>query len=262
MAPTRIYIGTSGWHYKHWLGTFYPAGINAKQQFDYYKQFFDTVEINNSFYKLPPREVFDGWYQNSPRKFLFVVKAHRFITHNLKLLRPKEPLAKFFNSVLALKDKLGPILFQLPPQWKVNAERLKQFLEALPTAYSYAFEFRNDTWYQEAVYTLLQQYNCTFCIYELGGHLSPIKITANFVYVRLHGPSGNKYQGSYSRAGLNKWAKLCVEWQSQKKKVYVYFDNDQEGYAAFNALTLKALVNKLAIVKNEKTAGLKKPGLY
>jgi uncharacterized protein YecE (DUF72 family) len=245
MARARLFIGTSGWHYKHWLGTFYPAGIKEKQQFEYYKQYFDTVEINNSFYKLPPREVFEGWYQNSPRKFLFVVKAHRFITHNLKLSRPQEPLARFFNNVIALKEKLGPILFQLPPKWKVNLDRLREFLQALPVGYNYAFEFRNDTWYNEEVYKLLQEYNCAFCIYELGGHTSPIKITANFVYIRLHGPSENKYQGSYGKAILNKWAKLCVEWQSQKKNVYVYFDNDQEGYAAFNAITLKGLVSKL-----------------
>lgn len=239
----NIFIGTSGWHYKHWSGTFYPAGINAKQQFDHYTKFFDTVEINNSFYKLPPVSVFEGWYRNSPRRFLFAIKANRFITHNLKLTRPHEPIGRLFNSILALKEKLGPILFQLPPGWKVNVERLREFLTALPVACNYVFEFRNETWYNEEVYRLLQEYNCAFCIYELGGHLSPIKITASFVYLRLHGPLGDKYQGSYSKVILRKWAKKCIEWQSQKKKVYVYFDNDQEGYAAFNAIALKELVN-------------------
>ncbi|MFL5744982.1 MAG: DUF72 domain-containing protein [Niastella sp.] len=242
----NIYIGTSGWHYKHWIGTFYPSDITAKQQFEHYAKLFDTVEINNSFYKLPPRTVFEGWYKNSPKKFLFVIKANRFITHNLKLTRPTEPLTRLFNSILALKEKLGPILFQLPPKWKVNVERLKEFLKALPAGYSYVFEFRNDTWYNEEVYKLLQEYNCAFCIYELGGHMSPIKVTANFVYLRLHGPLDNKYQGSYSKTVLRKWAKKCLEWQSQKKKVYVYFDNDQEGYAAFNAITLKAIIDDLA----------------
>jgi uncharacterized protein YecE (DUF72 family) len=252
MARASILIGTSGWHYKHWLGTFYPAGANTKKQFEHYTQHFDTVEINNSFYKLPPREVFEGWYKYSPRKFLFVIKANRFITHNLKLLRPKEPLTRLFNSILALKEKLGPILFQLPPKWKVNVDRLREFLEALPVGYDYVFEFRNETWYHEEVYKLLQKYNCAFCIYELGGHLSPITITANFVYVRLHGPSANKYQGSYSKPDLKKWAKRCCEWQSQKKRVYVYFDNDQEGYAALNAVTLKALVKKLSSTAHRK----------
>jgi uncharacterized protein YecE (DUF72 family) len=190
-----------------------------------------------------------------------VIKANRFITHNLKLLRPKEPLTRLFNSILALKEKLGPILFQLPPKWKVNVDRLREFLEALPVGYDYVFEFRNETWYHEEVYKLLQKYNCAFCIYELGGHLSPITITANFVYVtitanfvyvRLHGPSANKYQGSYSKPDLKKWAKRCCEWQSQKKRVYVYFDNDQEGYAALNAVTLKALVKKLSSTAHRK----------
>ena len=252
MTRAKIHIGTSGWHYKHWMGTFYPEGFNVKKQFEYYTRFFDTVEINNSFYKLPPRTVFEGWYQNSPRKFLFVIKANRFITHNLKLTRPQEPLSRLFNSILALKEKLGPILFQLPPGWKVNVERLRTFLEALPVAYRYVFEFRNATWYNEEVYKLLKKYNCAFCIYELGGHVSPKKITADFVYVRLHGPLENKYQGSYSNAVLKKWAKQCIEWQSQKKDVYVYFDNDQHGYAADNAVTLKAMVNKLMTGKKEK----------
>jgi uncharacterized protein YecE (DUF72 family) len=246
MPKKKIFIGTSGWHYKHWIGTFYPAGTKAKEQFEHYTKHFDTVEINNSFYKLPPRAVFETWYRSTPKKFLFVIKANRFITHNLKLTRPKEPLARLFNSILALKKKLGPILFQLPPKWKVNIERLKEFLEALPKGYSYVFEFRNETWYHEAVYQLLKEYNCAFCIYELAGHISPTKITADFIYVRLHGPSENKYQGCYTKAALRKWAKQCIEWQGQKKDVYIYFDNDQEGYAAHNAVLLKTLVRELS----------------
>jgi len=244
VSKGRIHIGTSGWHYKHWIGTWYPAGTKPDQQFNYYARHFDTVEINNSFYKLPSREVFEGWYENSPRRFLFVIKANRFITHNLKLTRPKEPLLRFFNSVLALKEKLGPILFQLPPKWKINATRLQEFLQALPTAHRYVFEFRNDTWYHEEVYKLLEAHNCAFCMYELAGHVSPEKITADFVYVRLHGPSANKYQGSYTKASLKKWARKCLEWKSQKKDVFIYFDNDQEGYAAFNAMTLKDMIRK------------------
>jgi uncharacterized protein YecE (DUF72 family) len=244
MARRKIVIGTSGWHYKHWLGTFYPAKANIKQQFEFYAKQFHSVEINNSFYKLPPPQVFEGWYQNSPKNFLFAIKANRFITHNLKLTRPSEPIARLFNSILPLKEKLGPILFQLPPKWKINADRLAAFLSALPPAYNYAFEFRNETWYHEEIYALLKQYNCAFCIYELAGHRSPLQLTADFVYVRLHGPTENKYQGSYTNTALKKWAKQCITWQSQKKDVFVYFDNDQEGFAAFNALTLQNLVRK------------------
>ncbi len=246
MAKKKIYIGTSGWHYKHWIGRFYPEKISAKEQFEFYTKHFNNVEINNSFYKLPPREVFEGWYQYSPKKFTFIIKANRFITHNLKLSRPQEPITRLFNSILALKEKLGPILFQLPPKWNVNVERLRDFITALPKGHRYVFEFRNETWYTQEVYDVLSENNCAFCIYELAGHISPVKITADFVYVRLHGPSPNKYQGSYTKAQLQKWAKQCLDWQQRKKDVYVYFDNDQDAYAAFNAITLKDLVKQVS----------------
>jgi uncharacterized protein YecE (DUF72 family) len=250
MPASKIYIGTSGWHYKHWIGRFYPARSNARQQFEFYSKHFYTVEINNSFYKLPPRTVFEDWYEHSPKKFLFAVKANRFITHMLKLTRPQETIARLFGSIDALKEKLGPILFQLPPKWKVNITRFKEFLGSLPKGYRYAFEFRNETWYHEEIYQLLQEYNCAFCIYELAGHLSPLKVTADFVYLRLHGPTNFKYQGSYNNAALKKWAKQCSAWQKEKRDVYVYFDNDQEAYAAFNALTLKELVANMKTVKS------------
>jgi len=251
MPSKKIHIGTSGWLYKHWIRKFYAEGSNAKQQFQFYTKHFDTVEINNSFYKLPPRSVFEDWYENSPKKFLYAVKANRFITHMRKLTQPQEPITRLFGSILALKEKLGPILFQLPPKWKVNVTRFKEFLEALPKGYRYAFEFRNQTWYHEEVYELLQKHNCAFCIYQLAGHMSPIKLTADFVYLRLHGPTEFKYQGSYSNNELEKWAKRCIEWLAEKKEVYVYLDNDQEAYAAFNALTLKRLISKAKTVKSK-----------
>src|SRR5690349_1382774 len=131
MPRNKIYIGTSGWLYKHWNSRFYPEKSNAKQQWQFYSQHFDTIEINNSFYKLPPRSVFEGWYENSPKKMLFAVKANRFITHMRKLTQPEEPITRLFGSIVHLKEKLGPILFQLPPKWKVNVIRFKEFLEAL-----------------------------------------------------------------------------------------------------------------------------------
>jgi uncharacterized protein YecE (DUF72 family) len=252
MTRRKIHIGTSGWSYKHWIGKFYPEKSNSEQQFEFYTEHFDTVEINNSFYKLPPRSVFENWYKHSPKKFLFVVKANRFITHMLKLTKPQEPITRLFNSIDALKEKLGPVLFQLPPKWKVNAQRFKEFLEALPKGQRYVFEFRNETWYNEEIYQLMRDYNCGFCIYELAGHMSPMNITADFVYLRLHGPTENKYQGSYTNEVLKKWAKQCIEWQKQKKDVYIYFDNDQEAYAVYNAITLKKLVTDLKETKTNK----------
>ena len=164
--------------------------------------------------------------------------------------QPEETITKLFGSIEALKEKLGPILFQLPPKWKVNVTRFQEFLEALPKGYRYAFEFRNQTWYNKEIYQLLQEYNCAFCIYELAGHMSPMEVTADFVYVRLHGPTEFKYQGSYSNVLLKKWAMQCAAWQKEKKDVYIYFDNDQEAYAAFNALTLRKLVADAKTVKS------------
>lgn len=252
MPASKIYIGTSGWLYKHWVGKFYPEKSNAKQQFEVYSKHFDTVEINNSFYKLPPHTVFEGWYEQSPKKMLFAIKANRFITHMRKLTKPEEPITRLFGSIEPLKEKLGPILFQLPPKWKVNITRFKEFLEALPKGYRYAFEFRNHTWYNEEIYQLLEKYNCAFCIYHLELHLSPIKVTADFVYVRLHGPTEFKYQGSYTNSALKKWATQCIAWQKDKKDVFVYFDNDQDAYAAFNAIALKQIIASGKTVKSRK----------
>ncbi|HEX8561573.1 MAG TPA: DUF72 domain-containing protein [Flavobacterium sp.] len=236
----QIRIGTSGWHYQHWLGTFYPEGTKSNEQFPYYQQHFDTVEINNSFYRLPSPETFQHWKEIVPDSFTYAVKASRFITHMKKLKDPVETLARFMEHVVYLGDRLGVILFQLPPGWKLNLQRLKEFLEILPNGFRYVFEFRNDTWYTPSVYELLREHNCAFCIYELAGHITPYEITADFVYIRLHGPGG-KYQGSYPEEALQQWADDCKKWAEQRD-VYVYFDNDQEGYAAFNALRLLDLV--------------------
>jgi uncharacterized protein YecE (DUF72 family) len=243
MKLGEIHIGTSGWHYRHWIGTFYPSATKSTEQFGLYQDKFDTVEINNSFYKLPSPETFKAWRKDSPDNFLFVVKASRFITHMKKLTDPRASTQKFFQNVKYLREKLGPILFQLPPSWKKNTTRLEEFLSALPKKFRYVFEFRNTTWYDEEIYALLRANNCAFCIYELAGHNSPMQVTADFVYVRLHGPGG-KYQGSYSNKQLRDWAEQCIDWQKDGHDVFVYFDNDERGYAAFNALTLKEIVKE------------------
>jgi len=237
----NIYIGTSGWQYKHWRGTFYPKQVKVADHFNYYLKLFDTVEINNSFYRLPTKETFSKWAEAVPDDFLYVIKANRFITHMKKLKDPEQSLTLFLDNIGALGGKLGPCLFQLPPGWQINVERLENFLKYLPKELRCVFEFRNDSWYDEKVFTLLRAYNCAFCIYELAGHISPIEITADFVYVRLHGP-GDKYQGSYDEPSLQKWAALCRNWAKDGRDVFVYFDNDENGYAAFNAQRLKEIV--------------------
>jgi uncharacterized protein YecE (DUF72 family) len=240
MQKHAIHIGTSGWSYKHWRGTFYPEEIKVKNEFPYYLQHFNSVEINNTFYRLPKKETFLDWKYKVPDDFIYVIKASRYITHMKKLRDPKQSLSLFLENGAVLGEKLGAILFQLPPGMKADTGLLNDFLNQLPKVYRYVFEFRNSDWYQKDIYKLLQKHNCAFCIYELNGHLSPIEITANFVYLRLHGPGG-KYQGSYSDEALRKWASQCKEWL-KTKDVFVYFDNDEKGYAAFNAITLKKLI--------------------
>lgn len=241
MKHEKIHIGTSGWSYKHWRGTFYPQELKVKDHFSYYLKNFNTVEINATFYRLPAAATFLNWKKMVPSDFIYVIKASRYITHIKKMHDPAESLAGFMDHVKELGSNLGPILFQLPPFMKCNVPLLERFIAALPQKYRYVFEFRNSDWYRAEVYAVLKKHNCAFCIYELAGHMAPFEVTADFVYLRLHGP-GNKYQGSYSDQALQKWAGECLKW-SQTKQVFVYFDNDQNAYAAFNALKLSELIN-------------------
>jgi len=207
----------------------------------FYVDRFDTVEINNSFYRLPTGDCFARWREMTPPDFCFAVKGSRFLTHMKKLKDPEQGLARFFPPAENLKEKLGPILFQLPPHWGCHLERLEGFLNALPSSHRYAFEFRDATWHVRPVYDILTRHNAAFCIYHLGGFESAKEVTADFAYVRLHGPGG-KYQGSYSSKALKMWAKRIEQWRERLAAVYVYFDNDDSGYAVKNALSLRELL--------------------
>jgi uncharacterized protein YecE (DUF72 family) len=237
-----IRIGTSGFHYKHWKGPFYLEKTPATKLLDFYVQHFDTVELNSSFYRLPPASAFECWREASPANFVFAVKASRFITHNKKLKDPENAIDNLLPRAAHLGPKLGPVLFQLPPHWRVNPERLENLLQILPRDVRYAFEFRELSWMNPQVDSILKRFNAAFCIYELAGYHSPLNSTADFAYVRLHGPEIGKYQGSYSEERLRVWARQIETWAARLKAVYVYLDNDQAGYAAANALTLKSMV--------------------
>jgi uncharacterized protein YecE (DUF72 family) len=237
-----IHIGTSGWNYKHWVGRFYPKDLPQKKMLAYYADHFDTVEVNNTFYQLPRASTVTTWRETVPDEFVFAVKASRFITHMKKLKAPKTSSQKFFDRIDKLENRLGPVLFQLPPGWQVDFDRLAEFLAALPSEYHYAFEFRNQSWLQKEVYDLLRQYNVAFCVHDFGGKESPREITANFAYVRMHGPGEVAYAGSYPLGALKKWAKQIKDWRKELKAAYVYFNNDQEGYAVKNALKFRELM--------------------
>lgn len=205
MSQRRIFIGTSGWHYQHWKGPFYPEDLANRELLQYYARFFRCVEINNSFYRLPARKVLEKWRSSVPEDFIFSVKASRFITHMKKLKDPNEPLGRLFGRITVLEKHLGPVLFQLPPNWHRNFDRLKTFLEHLSPRFEYTFEFRDPSWFDDEILGLLSDCNAAFCIYQLGDLESPRHVTADFVYIRLHGPS-NSYEGKYSRQTLSGWA--------------------------------------------------------
>jgi len=244
-----IRIGTSGFHYKHWKGPFYPRELPASQMINYYARHFDTVELNNSFYRLPTPEAFDAWRDVTPANFVFAVKSSRFLTHNKKLKDPENAVQNLLPRAARLHRKLGPILFQLPPKWQVNLERLENLLAILPRDLRYAFEFRELSWMTNDVMQVLKRFNAVFCICELAGCHSPLHLTADFTYVRLHGPAAGKYQGSYSDDRLQNWTRQIEIWARQLNTVYIYFDNDQAGYAVSNALALKRMVGQPASAK-------------
>jgi uncharacterized protein YecE (DUF72 family) len=236
-----IHIGTSGWHYPHWRGLLYPADLAPARMLRYYADRFDTVEINNSFYRLPTTAALETWCRETHASFCFAVKASRYITHNLKLKNPQQAEEKFLSQIEILGHRLGPILFQLPPGWKINIDRLEEFLSRLPHRHRYAFEFRNPTWHVRDAYDTLRRHGAALCIHEIAGFQCPIEVTADFTYVRLHGP-GNKYQGDYNESTLRTWAERIENWRKRLKHIFVYFDNDQAAFAAKNALELKHMV--------------------
>ncbi len=236
-----VRIGTSGWHYKHWVGPFYPARMPGSKMLAYYCEQFDTVELNNSFYHLPKQSSLESWRDSTPAGFCFAAKGSRFLTHMKKLKDPEQGLRRFLDCIEVLRPKLGPILFQLPPNWELDSERLQTFINFLPNEHRYSFEFRNASWSMPEVYSLLRRHNIAYCVFHLAGTHSPIEVTADFAYVRLHGPGG-RYQGSYNAAALREWAGRINKWRRELKAIYVYFDNDQAGYAAEDALKLRKLV--------------------
>src|SRR5581483_2408797 len=185
-----VKIGTSGWHYKHWCGPFYDEKLPAAKMLAEYYQHFDTVELNNSFYRLPTEDAFRCWRESTPKNFLFAVKGSRFITHMKKLKDPENALENLIPRAEQLKEKLGPILWQLPPHWTINLERLEEFLSALPKKHRYAIEFREHSWPSQRVYEIMRKHNAAFCIFEVNGRHSPLEVTADWTYVRLHGPGG------------------------------------------------------------------------
>jgi len=215
-----------------------------KAYLTHYSGIFKTVEVNSSFYRLPSEETLRDWANHTPPGFVFACKASQYITHRKKLKDPRETLSLFLQRIAVLGDKLGPVLLQLPPRWRPNPARLEGFLEALPRDQRFTFEFRDPRWHEPKVMRLLERYRSAFCCFDLDGTTSPVRVTADFVYIRLHGPVA-PYRGSYSDACLADWAARIAAWQAGGLDVYCYFDNDEHAYAPRNAQSLIETLHSL-----------------
>lgn len=230
----RARIGSSGWQYDHWRKVFYPAGLGKQEWFAYYARHFDTVEINNTFYRLPEAEVFERWREEAPEGFLCTLKFSRYGSHFKRLLDPGASIELFLERALCLEEKLGPVLVQLPPRWKVNRDRLAAFLEAAPGSQRWTFEFRDPSWLCGEVFTLLREHNAALCIHDMiAGH--PQVVTADWVYLRFHGVDGT---GNYSPRALDRIASAIRDHLTAGQDVFAYFNNDACGHAVRNAADL------------------------
>ena len=238
----RVLIGTSGWHYDSWRGPFYPAGLPIKAKLQYYASQFESAELNGVFYRTPTVETVKSWKKQTGKNFVFTWKASKFITHWKRLS------ANSVNSLELMEDRLsllghkvGSVLFQLPPNLQVDADRLSAFLRMLPPKRRYSFEFRHPSWYSPRIMRVLSEENISLCISDHHDAPAPWKRTADFVYVRGHGPGG-RYKGHYSTDTLAGWAKRIRSWKAQGCDVFVFFDNDQKSAAPIDALKLKQLL--------------------
>ena len=240
----RVLIGTSGWHYESWRGPFFPKGLPLKKQLEYYSGQFGTTELNGVFYRTPSFEAVKGWRAQTGDDFVFAWKASKFITHWKRLSENSaNSLALIEERLSLLGDKAGPVLFQLPPNFEADAERLAEFFKLLPGRRRYSFEFRHPSWYQPIILRLLSRRNIALCLSDHHDAPAPWKRTADFVYIRGHGP-GERYKGHYRSQTLSEWASRSRSWKKQGCDVFVYFDNDQKSAAPVDALKLKQLLGQ------------------
>jgi len=232
-------VGTSGWHYDHWRDRFYPEKLAKAKWLEFYASHFATVELNNSFYRLPSEAAFATWRDSSQANFIFAVKVSRFITHIKRLKNTGEAVEKFVTRAKILGGKLGPLLYQLPPNMHRNDDRLESFLSTLPCGMKHVFEFRHESWFEKEVFETLHKYKVGFCVMDMPSVSCPLVTTADFAYVRFHGSTG-LYSSWYTDGELADWAKRLVSLTASLKAVYIYFNNDAEAFAVRNAITFRA----------------------
>ena len=244
-AQPRIFIGTSGWSYGSWRGPFFPREVMVKHHLAYYATQFITAELNGVFYRTPSLEAVRGWREQSPDDFVFAWKASKFITHWKRLSdRSRNSLDLIEERLDILGRKAGPVLFQLPPRFEADADRLSSFIRLLNKKRRYAFEFRHASWYSEEIYKILRHHDIALCISDHHDAPAPWLTTARHVYVRGHGPDGT-YRDHYSDTSLEKWARAIAAWYRQRRIVYVYFDNDQKSAAPADAARLRDVLRRV-----------------
>jgi uncharacterized protein YecE (DUF72 family) len=248
VAP-QLRIGCSGWNYKSWRGTFYPAKLPPSGWLVYYASIFDTVEANGTFYRLPEGSTFAAWRREAPAGFLMAVKASRFLTHMKKLRDAEEPLDRLLSRAAELGPRLGPLLYQLPPNFHLDLERLEGFLRLLPRTIPvgrrrlrHVMEFRHPSWYVDDTRRLLERFDVSMCLHDKAGSEVSDAFVGPCAYVRFHGTSG-RYHGSYGDDALRRWAARLVEEWRAGRDVFAYFNNDPEAVATKDAVRLRALVN-------------------
>jgi uncharacterized protein YecE (DUF72 family) len=240
---TELRIGTSGWSYSSWRGPFFPHDVKVKDHLGYYATRFDAAELNAPFYRTPTLEAVSGWVEQTPDDFRFAWKASKFITHWKRLTAKCENSLELMETRLkVLGEKTGPILFQLPPQFRADRERLASFIKMLNKRRAYAFEFRHESWYASEILDLLRDNDIALCISDHEDAPAPWEATARLVYVRGHGPTG-RYHGRYPEAMLRKWADHIRRWRKGRHDVWCFFDNDQKSAAPLDAERLVSLLS-------------------
>ncbi len=243
LAHVSIHIGTSGWSYAHWEDVLYPRDASSLERLDAYARRFRTVEVNNTFYRWPKDEVFSTWRERLPEGFVVSVKASRGLTQFRKLNDPGAWLARMESGLSRLREKRGVTLYQLPPHFPIHLDRLDRFLAVLPSGQRAAVEFRNPSWETEETFSVLERRGAAYCVTSGANLPCILRATADFVYVRLHGPDHQHlYGGSYSDDDLRWWADRIREWEWAGKEVFAYFNNDGGGNAVRNAWRLRELL--------------------
>ena len=235
-----IRIGCSGWSYPHWRKRFYPEKLPAREHFAFYTQHFNSVELNNSFYRQPPNERFVAWAEQAPPGFLFAVKGSRYITHIKRLVVESKSIDLVVDAARGLGDKLGPILFQLQANFRLDLERLEHFVAMLPTDIRFTLELRHESWLVPAVFEVLRAHRIALCIPDHPKMPKSLEITSDFTYIRMHLPRSGL---GYGERALQPWAQRIRNWSAQILDVFVYFNNDMEGHAIKDAQALISLLD-------------------